>query len=83
MALNCANPNCSAEFLNLYESEWIMIELPDRMVQQCWLCGSCSQYFRVVYDSIENRVKVLPKDGSEKAKQGTTECRSDSFSKAA
>jgi hypothetical protein len=53
MLLNCANPNCPAEFLYLYEAEWIMIALPDRTVQRYWLCGACAPSMRVVYDPAE------------------------------
>jgi hypothetical protein len=61
MLLSCANPNCSAEFLYLYEGELILIELPDRTVQRYWLCGACAPYMRVVYDSSEG-VKIVAKD---------------------
>lgn len=62
MLLNCANPNCTAEFLYLYEGELFLIELPDRTVQRYWLCGACARSMRVVYDVIEKTVKVLPRD---------------------
>jgi hypothetical protein len=53
MILNCANPNCTADFLNLYEGEWIVIELPDRTVERYWLCGACAPHLCVVYDPME------------------------------
>lgn len=53
MILNCANPNCTADFLNLYEGEWFVIELPDRTVQRYWLCGACAPHLCVVCDPMK------------------------------
>jgi hypothetical protein len=61
MLFNCANPNCNAEFLYLYEGELIVFELPDRTVQRYWLCGACAPYMRVVYDPSEG-VQIVAKD---------------------
>jgi hypothetical protein len=61
MVLNCANPNCAAEFLYLYEGELFLIELPNRTVERYWLCGACSPSMRVVYEPAEG-VKVIAKD---------------------
>jgi len=66
MILNCANPNCTADFLNLYEGEWIVIELPDRTVQRYWLCGACAPHLCVVCDPIEG-VTVVSRPAIEKS----------------
>jgi hypothetical protein len=60
MLFNCANPECSAEFLYLYEGELIVFELPDRTVQKYWLCGACAPRMRVEYDPAAG-VKVVAK----------------------
>jgi hypothetical protein len=49
MLLNCANPNCSAEFLYLYDGELFVIELPNRTVERYWLCRECALSMRVAY----------------------------------
>jgi hypothetical protein len=62
MVTNCANPNCSAEFLYLHEGEVFVIELPDNSVEHYWLCPSCARYLRVAYDE-SGGVKVVAKSG--------------------
>ncbi len=64
MLFNCANPDCSAEFLYLYEGELILMELPDQTVQKYWLCGACASHMRVVYDPSEG-IKIAAKKAAE------------------
>jgi hypothetical protein len=66
MLLTCANPNCPAEFLHLYEGEWIVIELPGQKLERHWLCGACARSMAVIYEPSEG-VKVLPKDTLKKS----------------
>lgn len=61
MLLSCANPNCPAEFVHLYEGEWIVIEVPGQVLQRRWLCGACSRSMTMIYETGEG-VKVVPKD---------------------
>jgi hypothetical protein len=65
MIFKCANPNCSADFLHLYESELFLIELPDRIVHRYWLCGACAPHMCVVSDPIEG-VRIVPRQAVEK-----------------
>ena len=74
MLLNCANPNCPAEFLYLYEGEWIVIEVPGHALQRYWLCGACAPYMRVVYDPVVG-IKIVPKDvQSQQPPDSDTDC---------
>jgi hypothetical protein len=59
--LKCANPECGADFLYLYEGELIVFELPDRSVKKYWLCGACAPRMRVMYDPSEG-VKIVAKE---------------------
>jgi hypothetical protein len=61
MLLNCTNPNCSAEFLYLYEGELFLIELPNRAVERYWLCRECSQSMGVIYDASQG-ARMVPRD---------------------
>jgi hypothetical protein len=61
MLLNCANPNCSAEFLYLYEGELFLIELPNRTVERYWLCRDCSLFMGVIYDASQG-ARIVPRD---------------------
>jgi len=71
MILNCANPNCTADFLYLYEGEWILIELPDRTVQRYWLCGACAPHLCVVFDPMEG-ITVVPRLAIKKSADSET-----------
>jgi hypothetical protein len=82
MLLSCANPNCPAEFLYLYDSEWIVIAVAGQMSQRYWLCGVCSQSMRVIYEPGEG-VKVVPKDMGKKSPEPKPVHGVDSPSKAA
>jgi hypothetical protein len=59
MVLRCCHPNCTADFVHLYEAEWIVIELPNRTRQCYWLCGACAPRFHLVYDLGEG-VTIVP-----------------------
>ena len=62
MIFECANPNCSAEFVHLHESELFLIELQDRIVHRYWLCGACAPHMCVVADPIGG-VRIVPRHG--------------------
>jgi hypothetical protein len=81
MLLTCANPNCPAEFLYLYEGEWVVIGLPGQM-QRYWLCGACSQSMRVFYEPGKG-IKVVPKDMVKKSPEAKPVHAVDPPSKAA
>ena len=61
MLLNCANPNCSAEFLYLYDGELFVIELPNRTVERYWLCRECAGSMTVNYVARDG-VRVIPRN---------------------
>jgi hypothetical protein len=79
--LNCANPNCQAEILYLYEGEWIVIELPSE-IQRYWLCGACSPSLCVIYKPSKG-VRVVLKDMGKKSPEPKPTGAADSPSKAA
>jgi len=64
MIFECANPNCSAEFLHLHEGELFLIELPDRTVHRYWLCGACAPHMCVVAHPIEG-MRIVPRQAVE------------------
>ena len=66
MVFKCCNPYCSVNFYNLYEGEWILIDLPDRIAQCYWLCGECAPSLCVVYDPMEG-VAVVSKSPIKKS----------------
>jgi hypothetical protein len=82
MLLNCSNPNCPAEFLYLYQGEWIVIQIHGQVLQRYWLCGACSRSMAVIYEPSEG-VKVVPKDVEKKSAESKTVHAVDSPPKAA
>ena len=82
MLLSCANPKCPAEFLYLYEGEWIAIEVPGQALQRYWLCGACSRTMAVIYDPKEG-IRVVPKDMLKKSPEPKLVRAEGSPSKAA
>jgi hypothetical protein len=83
MTLFCCYPKCVAQVLHIYESEWILIELPNQTVQTYWLCGACTPQMRLVYDPNEGGVKIVPRLGAKKPVAGETVGDGDSTRKAA
>ena len=71
MLLNCANPDCSAEFLYLHEGELFVIELPNRAVERYWLCRECSRSMGVTYNPSEG-VRVIPREVAKESVHGRT-----------
>lgn len=61
MLLSCANSNCPAEFLYLYQGQLFLLELPNRTVERYWLCEACAQSMRVVYEPAEG-IKIIQRD---------------------
>lgn len=76
MLLNCANPNCTSEFLYLYEGELFLIELPNRTVERYWLCGACAPSMRVVHEPASG-VKIIAREVVKRSLDSKTDQSSD------
>lgn len=72
MVSMCANPECGADFLYMYEGQIFLIQQLDKTIRPFWLCNRCAAEMEVVCGPL-GTAKVVPKSSSRSRKQPGSE----------